>query len=105
VTKLYAADATDPNPLPDGNGNYEVRLQPGEGQTDVAVRIDIEPEMQGAEFIVNGKTIGPVLPPNAFNGWQFTIPLNAVSPTEVTIKVVGPLPTSEVRGYTLRIYY
>jgi hypothetical protein len=104
VTKLYVANATNPNPSPDGNGNYEVRLQPSTGQKDVAVRIDIEPEMK-AEFIVNGISIGPVLPPDAFNGWQFTIPLNESSPTDVTIKVVGPTPTQEVKGYTLRINY
>jgi hypothetical protein len=105
VTKLYVADSTDPNPSPDGNGNYEVRLQPNPGQKDVAIRIDIEPEMK-AEFILeNGSVIGPVLPPNAFNGWQFTIPLNESSPTDVTIKVVGPTPVQEVKGYTLRINY
>jgi hypothetical protein len=104
VTKLYVADAQDPNPLPDGNGNYEVRLQPSEGRRDVAVRIDIEPEMK-AVFIVNGNSIGPVLPPNAFNGWQFTIPLNASAPTDVTIQVVGPTPAQEQRTYNLRIYY
>jgi hypothetical protein len=104
VAKLYVADTTDPNPSPDGNGNYEVRLQPSAGQKDVAVRIDIEPEMR-AELIVNGNTVDPVLPQNAANGWQFTVPLNAASPTDVTIKVVGPAPVQEVRGYTLRINY
>jgi hypothetical protein len=105
VTQLYVADTLTPNPLPDGNGNYEVRLQPGEGQRDVAVRIDLDSEMQGAELIVNGVVVGTVLPPNALNGWQFAIPLNANSPTDVTIKVVGPGPNPETGTYTLRIHY
>jgi hypothetical protein len=98
------ADSANPNPLPDGNGNYEVTLQPAAAQNDVAVRMDIDAEMSG-EFIVNGNVIGPVLPPNALNGWQFTVPLDPESPTDVTMKVTGPGPNPEVRTYTLRINY
>ncbi|MDR2089157.1 MAG: hypothetical protein LBP73_07365, partial [Clostridiales Family XIII bacterium] len=106
VPQLYVADAMDPNPQPDGNGSYEVRLQPGVAQRDVSVRIDIDPEMIGAEFSVNGNVIGPVVrPPNAFNSWQVTIPLNASSPTDVTIRVAGPTQNPETRTYTLRIHH
>jgi hypothetical protein len=104
VTRLYVADSLTPDPRPDGNGNYEVRLQPGEGQTDVAVRMDIEPEMT-ARILINGAEYGPVLPPNALNGWQFTVPLNAASPTDVSLQVKGPGASPEIRAYTLRLVY